>query len=266
VSHGPANGYLSSTNGNQTIRLTLLMQDDVQIRCFHEHDPNVPLRRRAFVEAVGSFLLVFVALASGVKAQLLAPSLPLVSLIANATATAGALVGLILALGPVSGGHFNPLITALQWLRGERNSRCTLGYCAAQLAGATFGVALANTLFTPSQPSAIAVTTPLARLLASEVLASAALMTIVFACSRSSLRSAGPMAVGAWLAAAIIATPSASLANPAIVVAGLLSTGSIAVTRANATFYMLAECTGALMASAVISIAYPPGGYRHAGQ
>jgi len=182
------------------------MQDGIQIRCFHEHDPNVPLQRRAFVEALGSFLLVFVALASGVKAQLLAPSLPLVALIANAIATAAALVGLILALGPVSGGHFNPLITALQWLRRERSSRCTLGYCAAQLAGASFGVALANMLFTPSQPSAIAVTTSLAQLLASEVLASAALMTIVFACSRSSLGSAGPLAVGAWLAAAIIAT------------------------------------------------------------
>jgi glycerol uptake facilitator-like aquaporin len=244
----------------------LLMQDGVQIRCFHEHDPNVPLQRRAFVEAVGSFLLVFVALASGVKAQLLAPSLPLVSLIANAIATAGALVALILALGPVSGGHFNPLITALQWLRRERGSRCTLAYCAAQFAGATLGVALANMLFAQSPPSDVAVITPLARLLASEVLASAALMAIVFACSRSSLRSAGPMAVGAWLAAAIIATPSASLANPAIVVAGLFSNGPMTVTGASATFYMLAECAGALIASAVISIAYPPRGYRHAGQ
>jgi glycerol uptake facilitator-like aquaporin len=265
VSHGFANGYLSSTNGNSTIGLMLLIQDGMPIRCFHEHDPNVPLRRRAFVEAVGSFLLVFVALASGVKAQLLAPSLPLVSLIANAIATAGALVGLILALGPVSGGHFNPLITGLQWLMRERGSRCTLAYCAAQLAGATFGVALANMLFAPSQPSALAVTTPLAQLLASEILAGAALMTIVFACSRSGLRSAGPIAVGAWLAGAIIATPSASLANPAMVVAGLLANGSMAVTRASAAFYMLAECAGALIASAVISIAYPPRGYRHAG-
>src|SRR5580658_6343717 len=152
------------------------MQDGSQFRCFHEHDPSVSLRRRAFVEALGASLLVFVALASGVKSQLLAPALPLVSMIANAIATAGALVALILAFGPVSGGHFNPLITALQWLRGERSSRCTLAYCGAQLAGATLGVALANMLFAGSEPSAVAVATPLARLLASEVLASAALM------------------------------------------------------------------------------------------
>jgi hypothetical protein len=98
VSHGLANGYLNARHGNPTIGLTLCMQDAIHYPVLHEHDPNVSLKRREFVEALGSFLLVVVALASGVKAQLLAPSLPHVSLIANAIATAGALVGLIDAL------------------------------------------------------------------------------------------------------------------------------------------------------------------------
>jgi glycerol uptake facilitator-like aquaporin len=225
--------------------------------CFHEHDPDVPLNRRAFVEAVGALLLVFIAAASGMNKQHLAPSLPLVSTIAGAVATAGALVSLILALGPVSGGHFNPLITVLQWLRRERGFRCTLTYCIAQIAGAVFGVFLANMLFVQHATSGAAVAAPLAHLVASEILASAALMTVVFACARARLQSAGAISVGAWLVAAIIATPSASLANPAMVIAGLLASGPMALTGVAAIFYVLAECAGALIALGIISIAYP---------
>jgi glycerol uptake facilitator-like aquaporin len=227
------------------------------IRCFHEHDPSVPLGRRALVEAVGTLSLVFVVSASGLNTQHLAPSLPLLSVVANAIATAGALVGLILALGPVSGGHFNPLITALQLLRRERSFRGTLAYCVAQFAGAALGAVLAKVLFTQDPTSGGNVTTPLTVLAASEVLASAALMIIVFACARSGLQRVGPIAVGAWLTAAIIATPSGSMANPAIATAGLIASGPMALTKLHAISYMLAECAGALVALAVISVAYP---------
>jgi glycerol uptake facilitator-like aquaporin len=233
------------------------------IRCFHEHDPSVPLRRRALIEAVGTLLLVFVVSASGMNAQHLAPSLPLLSVLANAIATAGALVALILALGPVSGGHFNPLITALQWLRRERSFRCTFAYCAAQFAGAALGAVLANVLFTQDPTSAGSVTTPVTVLVASEVLASAVLMIIVFACARAGLQRVGPISVGAWLTAAIIAMPSGSMANPAIAAAGLIAIGPMALTKLHAISYMLAECAGALVALAVISVAYPHRGRWH---
>lgn len=81
------------------------------------------------------------ATGSGLAAQRFSAD-PLVRLIASAAATAGALTGLIVALGAVSGGHFNPLITGLQWLMGERRSDCVLAYMAAQLAGAITGSTL----------------------------------------------------------------------------------------------------------------------------
>jgi len=229
-------------------------------RCFHEHDLDVPLQRRAFVEAIGACLLVFVAAASCTNQLPHTPALPLVSIVTGAIATAGALVSLILALGPVSGGHFNPLITTLQWLRRERSSRVTLTYCVAQLMGAVFGAILANMLCARNAASGAGIAThiaPLARLAASEMLASAALMTIVFACARARLRSAGPVSVGAWLVAAIIATPSGSLANPAIVIAEWVARGPMALTGLTTVVYVLAECAGALIALGLIAIAYP---------
>jgi glycerol uptake facilitator-like aquaporin len=96
------------------------------------------------------------------------PSLPLLALLANAVATAGALVGLILAFGAVSDGHFNPLITTLQWLSRERNLRCTIAYCVAQMVGAVLGAFLANWLFgQPLIPNSMNIAPP-AQLVGSE--------------------------------------------------------------------------------------------------
>jgi glycerol uptake facilitator-like aquaporin len=76
----------------------------------------------------------------------MAPELSAGGNVMSAFATCGALVGLIMALGPVSGGHFNPLVTSLQWLLGQRGHVCTIVYCVAQVAGAVIGALLANSL------------------------------------------------------------------------------------------------------------------------
>jgi glycerol uptake facilitator-like aquaporin len=223
--------------------------------CFFERDPNIPLVRRTTVEAAGTLLLVFAVVGSGLTSQHVLHQTPAFGLFTSAVATAGALVGLILALGSVSGGHFNPLISSLQWLAGERRFDCALAYVAAQFAGGLVGALLANVTFGADRQ----LEPPPAdwRLALSEIIATSGLMIIVFGCARSGRSETGPIAVGLWLAAAIIATPSASYANPAIAISALVAVGPTALSLRTVLFYMPAEVAGALLALAVVSIAYP---------
>jgi glycerol uptake facilitator-like aquaporin len=201
-------------------------------------------------------LLTTVAAGAGLAVTQVEPGNHGFALLLSASVTSGALVGLILALGKVSGGHFNPLITLLQWLSRERNGKCTAAYVAGQLIGAACGAAIANMLF-PTPPVEQAMTAPTTALVASEFIASAGLMTIVFGCTRSGLASTGPFAVGAWLFAAIIATPSGSYANPAITVASIIAHGPVHLGVRAVWLYVPAELLGALLAIVFIAIGYP---------
>ena len=224
-----------------------------QPTCFHEADPLLALHRRALAEGLGTLLLVLAACGGGLAAahDFAEPGfvLPL-----TAISIAGALVGLIVAFGPVSGGHFNPLITILQWLAGERPRGCMIAYVGAQLAGGLAGGLLAAALWRASP-----VTAGHGSLggFASEAVASAGLMLIVFGCSRGGRANAGPFAVGAWLIAAIVATPTASYANPAVVVGALASAGPVALTIGAAPAFVVAELLGALVAFWLVLLVFP---------
>ena len=224
--------------------------------CFFERDPEVALERRAAVEGFGTLLLVLAVAGSGLTASSLAQEASLLARASSAVATAGALVGLILAFGSVSGGHFNPLISALQWLSGERRLDCTLAYIVAQLAGGVAGALLANIIFGTHRVPIVSA--PAAwRLASSELLATAGLLIVVFGCARSGRRETGPFAVGAWLTAATIATPSASYANPAVSLAALIAAGPLGLPPRSVALYVLAQLLGALLALLVITTAYP---------
>lgn len=223
--------------------------------CFNEQDPALSLWRRGIAEALGTLLLV-VALAGAGATVRTSAHLPELNLIAGAMATAAALMGLIFALGPVFGGHFNPLITALQWLSGERASVCTAVYCGAQILGAFLGVVVVN-YFSGTGVQRLDPGGPTWALVLSELACSFGLMLVVFGCARSGQRDTGPIAVGAWLAAAIIATPSSSYANPAITIATVISNGPVRVSITAASLYVIAQILGALIALGGISVLYP---------
>jgi len=227
-----------------------------QEHCFLENDRQMPLARRATAEGVGTLLLMFAASGSGLEAQHLSPYHPFIGLIASAITIAGALVGLINAFGAVSGGHFNPLITGLQWLGGERRLNCTLVYVSSQLAGGIIGALLANAVFRSVRPP-LATSPGLWSLTLSELIVSAGLMIVVFGCIRSGKVETAPFAVGTWLTAAIIASPSTSYANPAVTVGALFSAGPIALSFANVFAYVSAEVVGAILAFLIIMITYP---------
>jgi len=226
------------------------------VTCFFEQDPDMALMRRVTAEGIGTLLLMLAATGAGLTAQHLFRDSPALGLIASAGVIAGALVGLIVAFGSVSGGHFNPLITGLQWLAGQRKLDCTLAYVAAQLGGSIVGATLASHVF----GSGARIAAPVAAswsLIRSEVIASAGLMVVVFGRARSGRTETGPFAVGAWLASAIIATPSTSYANPAIALGAVFASGPVALKVSAALLYVPAEIAGALLALLVVAITHP---------
>lgn len=199
-------------------------------------------------------LLVFAASAAGIAATRLLPAHPGMAVVIVAFAVAGALVSLIVAFGKLSGGHYNPLITLLQLLAGERSLTCALAYVALQLVGGLAGGALAAALW-HAPPSGAGGLGPYGA--QSEFVASAGLMLVVFGSARSGRPESGPFAVGAWLVAAVIATPTGSYANPAVVLGATVTAGPIALGSGSAVTYIVAEAVGALFALAIVSIIFP---------
>lgn len=222
--------------------------------CFHEADPSVPLPRRAAAEGLGTLILVFSASASGLAATRLLPGQPGAAVVLVAFGVSGALVSLIIAFGKLSGGHYNPLITIMQLLAGERSPACTLAYVILQIIGGIAGGAVAANLWDAPSLGAGG----LARDgFASEFVASAGLMLVVFGSARSDRPESGPFAVGAWLTAAVIGTPTASYANPAVVLGATVTAGPVALGRASVVPYITAEFAGALLAIVIVSIMFP---------
>jgi glycerol uptake facilitator-like aquaporin len=227
--------------------------------CFFEDDPGLPLPRRSLAEAVGTLFLVLAATGGSLALRQALAGTPGLALPLLALVIAGALVSQIVAFGAVSGGHFNPLITGLQWLGGERTSACTAAYAVAQIGGALGGVVLGNLLWPfPSGHPAMAPLSVTA--FASELAASAALMLVIFGCIRSRKAETGPFAVGAWLVAAVVATPTTSYSNPAIALAAILARGPLALAPVTALGFVGAQVSGALIAFAVTRTLFPAQG------
>jgi glycerol uptake facilitator-like aquaporin len=212
--------------------------------CFYEANPSLPLLRRGLVEGVGTLLLMFTVTACA--------TLPSTQF-GSALAVPAALVSLIVAFGAVSGGHFNPLITFLQWLAGERTSSCTLTYIGSQTAGAMLGACLAGAILGLKRP--VTLTAEQGFWSTSEIVATAGLLVVVFGCARSQRAETGPFAVGAWLLAVAVTLPSA-YANPALTLGALVAAGPVALSGPDVLRHVPSQFLGAMLAFAFIRAAY----------
>ncbi|AUW42655.1 aquaporin [Rhizobium leguminosarum] len=218
-------------------------------KCFVEDDATVSLFRRSLAEGVGTAMLMIAVVGSGLHVGS--------SALSSAMAISGSLIGLILAFGAVSGGHFNPTITLMQWLSGRRRLDCTVWYIVSQIAGGLAGVLVAATIF-DALPGRPGFDFPAVSSLASEGAASFGLMTVVFCCSRSTNKFVGPFAVGLWLLAAILSTPTGSIANPAVAIGLLASPASASVVAI--TLFVVVQIIGGGLAALAVSTIYPDGG------
>lgn len=177
----------------------------------------------------------------------------------HAAAVGAALFALILTLGPISGAHFNPAVTLADVWFGGMTRRVGLAYIAAQLVGAFAGTVAANLLF---GLGAVQVSTTARAgfwIGASETVATFGLLLVIFGVVRSGRINAVPAAVGAWIAAAIYFTSSASFANPAVTVARSLTDTYTGIAPADVPLFLAAQFVGLFVAIPLISWLFDPG-------
>jgi arsenate reductase len=224
--------------------------------------PQLPLWRRLLAEYLGSLLLAAIVIGSGIAAQTLSPHAIGLELLENAAATAAGLYVIILIFGPISGAHFNPVVSFVDAAFGGITWRHAGAYLVAQVAGCASGAVLANLMFARA-PVSLSVhhRATLAHALA-EVVATAVLLLVIFAMARSGRSAGAPAAVGAYIGAAYFFTSSASFANPAIVVGRTLSNTFAGIAPSSAPAFVGAEAVGGVVAYLLIRALYP--GVTHA--
>jgi glycerol uptake facilitator-like aquaporin len=211
---------------------------------------QVTLARRVVAEALGTALLVAAVVGSGIMAERLAGPDEALALLANTVATGAALVALLLTFGPVSGAHFNPVVTACLAASRELSARDALVYGLAQVAGAIAGAALANSMFELAPITWAATERHGAATLLSEAVATFGLVGVIIATGRRR-PSVTPLAVAAYIVAAYWFTASTSFANPAVTIARAASDTFAGIRPQDVPAFILAQSAGGACAAAV---------------
>jgi glycerol uptake facilitator-like aquaporin len=205
--------------------------------------------RKATAEALGTALLLAMVVGSGIMGERLAGGNVAIALLANTLATGAGLVTLILTFGPISGAHFNPVVTLADASQGGLAWRLVPAYLLAQLLGAFSGVAIAHLMF---EEPALFFASQHARAgmpqLLSEFVATFGLMATIWGCAR---RRPGlvPFAVGAYITAAYWFTSSTSFANPAVTLARAASDTFAGIRPVDAPGFIVAQCLGGAAAT-----------------
>ncbi len=208
--------------------------------------------RPVVAEFVGTALLLTAIVGSGIMAQRLAGGNVAIALLANALATGGALVAIILAFGPISGAHLNPAVTiADAWQRGIP-WRSVPGYIVAQVLGAIAGVGVANLMFGLPLFSASQRIRTGAPLWFAEFVATFGLLAVIWGCVRSR-PSATPFAVAAYIVGAYWFTSSTSFANPAVTIARSLSDTFAGIRPSDVAPFIVMQLAGAVAATALFA-------------
>jgi glycerol uptake facilitator-like aquaporin len=213
--------------------------------------------RQALAESLGSAGLVTVVIGSGIAAQRLSPDDVGLQLLENGLATGAGLVALILAFGPVSGGHFNPVVTLADRFFGGVTNRQTAVYLAAQLAGGAVGAVVANVMFDLPAVSVATTERSAGGLWLSEAVATFGLVVLIFALVRAGRAALAPFGVGAYIAAAYWWSSSTSFANPMIDLARTLSDTFAGIAPASVPMFLLMQLVGGAVGIAVVAVLYP---------
>ncbi len=219
--------------------------------------PRPPLPRRLLAEFLGAAFLAAVVIGSGIAAQQLSPHQVGLELLENALATAAGLYAIILMFGPVSGAHFNPVVSLADAIFGGISWRDAFAYIPAQIGGCVLGAVAANGMFAKA---AISISTKHrgspAHLLA-EAIATAGLLLVIFSLARTRRTNTTPAAVGAYIGAAYFFTSSTSFANPAIAVGRMFSNTFAGIAPASVPGFVAAELVGGCLAVLIIRTLYP---------
>ena len=215
------------------------------------------LARQAAAEFLGSAGLVTVVIGSGIAASRLSPDDIGLQLLENALVTGAGLAALILAFGPVSGGHFNPVVTLADRAFGGVTNRQVAVYLPAQLAGGALGAVAANLMFDLPAVSIATTERSGGGLWLSEALATFGLVVLIFGLVRAGRAGLAPFAVGAYITAAYFWSSSTSFANPMIDVARMLSDTFAGIAPSSVAVFVLMQLVGGAAGVAAVALLYP---------
>ena len=212
--------------------------------------------RKFAAEALGTMLLLAAVVGSGIMGERLSGGNIAIALLANTIATGATLVAIILALGGISGAHFNPAVTLSVALEGGLPWQEVPGYVLAQVIGSLFGVVAAHLMFREPTFAASQHARAGGAQLFSELIATFGLLSIIWGCSRFRSEST-PFAVGAYITGAYWFTASTSFANPAVTVARSLTNTFSGIRPMDVPGFVAVQIVGALAATLVWSWLVP---------
>lgn len=215
-----------------------------------------PLSRRLVAEFLGSALLAALVIGSGIAAAQLSEDVGL-QLLENALATAAGLAAIILIFGPISGAHFNPVVSAVDAAFGGLAWRDVPAYALAQVAGCIAGAVLANGMFELAAVSISQTHRASGGHLLAEVVATTGLLLVIFSLVRSGRAASAPAAIGAYIGAAYWFTSSTSFANPAITIGRVFSDTFAGIAPSSVPAFIAMQVVGGAVAIALIRFLYP---------
>lgn len=214
------------------------------------------LRKRLAAEFLGTAILVATVVGSGIMGTLLTDDLA-VTLLINAAATVAVLGVLIWGLGPISGAHFNPLVTGVAAIRREIRLAEAGGYLVAQVAGGIAGAILANLMFELPAVDPSTTVRSGSGIWLGEVVASAGLLLVIGALTRTGRGHLGALLVPAWIGAAYFFTSSTSFANPAVTIGRSLTDTFAGIAGASVLPFIGFQVIGAAIGAGLTEVFYP---------
>jgi glycerol uptake facilitator-like aquaporin len=215
------------------------------------------LARRIVAEGVGTALLLATVVGSGIMGERLAGGNVAIALLANTLSTGAALAALILTFGPISGAHFNPVVTVADASQGGVPWRDVPGYVMAQIVGAVLGVFVAHAMF--DEPILMVSTHVRSggSQVFSEFVATFGLVSVIWGCVRSRAPMV-PFAVAAYIVAAYWFTASTSFANPAVTIARALTDTFAGIRPADVPAFLVGQGAGGAAATLLFRWLVPP--------
>ncbi len=221
------------------------------------------LWRRAAAELTGTAALVTTVVGSGIMAQRLSADGG-IQLLANSTATVFGLAVLIAVFGPISGAHFNPVVSLADWWLGRRTGTGLrlpeVGvYAAAQTTGAIVGAVIANLMFALPAVTWSSTTRVGANLWLAEAVATTGLLVVIVSLIRNGKATVIPAAVGAYIGAAYWFTSSTSFANPAVTIGRAFTDTYAGIAPASVPGFIAAQGIGLVIAVGMLAVFFPSG-------
>lgn len=214
------------------------------------------MRSRLLAEGLGTGLLLFVVVGSGIAAQGLAQD-PGTQLFAHAVVVGLGLAALIAMFQTISGSHFNPAVTLAFWRSGDISSGEALRYVAIQLGGAVVGVIAANFTFGVAAVSLSETVRTGIGLATAEAIGTFVLVLSILLLVRTARAGLVPAVVGAWVAAIVFATSSTGFANPAVTISRVFTDSYTGIAPASVLAFVAAQLLAGLLAALIVPALLP---------